>query len=323
MKFFPCLAILFACAYALAAEKVYLPSFELTNVHDDYRSAATKLFQRYAEKDGRYEIVTPKEGDSLSLSPSREKIQQVAKSRNCSKFVLGDMTRIGETVIVTVSLYNVQDGKLAWSDAMKAKTPDDIDPILERMGKNVGTGRVASESDDIYNVTQKETEKLRKKRLNRYFGFGIVGLLQIPDPGPQFEPGLDFFWLYDSRNLLLQLDCSFDYYNDTDDKSSFWDFLLGISAYYPLLDRSTTPFIGGGVSYGFSYASYERRDDGDYYSTSETDDNSGILLRAGGGIFFNRTSNVILQIRAEYQFSTYRLQGHFITGPRFAVELGF
>ncbi len=322
MKFIPWL-FLFACAYALAAEKVYLPGFELTNVHADYRSAATKLFQRYAEKDGRYEIVTQEESDSLSLSPSREKIQQAAKSRNCSKFVLGDMTRIGETVVVTVSLYNAKDGKLVWSDAMKAKTPDDIDPILERMGKNVGTGRQASESDDIYSVTRKETENLRKKKTNRYFGFGIVGLLQIPEPGPQFEPGLDFFWLYDSRNILLQLDCSFDYYSETDDKTSFWDFLLGISAYYPILDRSTTPFIGGGVSYGFSYASYELRDDGDYYSISETDDNSGILLRVGGGIFFNRTSNVILQIRAEYQFSTYRLQGHFITGPRFAVELGF
>ncbi len=321
MKTFPCLVFLFACACALAAERVYLPDFELTNIHADYRAAATKLFQRYAEKDGRYEIVTQEASDSLSQSPSRERIQQVARSRDCAKFVRGDMTRIGETVVVTVSLYDAQTGNLAWSDAMKAKTPDDIDPILERMGKNIGTGRGASESDDIYSVTRKETETLRKKKTNRYFGFGIIGFLQIPEPGPQFEPGLDFFWLYDSRNLLLELDCSFDYYSENDGETSFWDFLLGISAYYPILDRSTTPIVGGGVSYGFSYASYEKSHD--YYSTSEIDDNSGILLRAGGGILLNRTSNVILQIRAEYQFSTYKLQNHWISGPRFAVELGF
>lgn len=319
MKFRHCPLFLFACVYTLAAEKVYLPNFELTNVHADYRAAATKLFQRYAEKDGRYEMVTPTENDSLSRSPSKENVQKTALSKNCPKFILGDMTRIGETVVVTVSLYDAEDGKLVWSDAMKAKTPDDLDPILERMGKNIGTKQEASDSDDIYSVTQKETEKLKKKKTNRYFGFGIIGFLQIPDPGPQFEPGLDFFWLYDSRNLFLQLDGSFDYYND--DPTSFWDFQFGISAYYPFSNGSTTPFIGGGVSYGFSYASYELP--GDYYSTSETDDNFGIILRAGGGIFFNRTSNVILQIRAEYLFSTYKLQDHFITGPRFAVELGF
>lgn len=319
MKFRHRLILLLSATTVLAAEKAYLPPFGLTNVHTDYGDASTKLFGRYAEKDNRFEIVPARADDSLPDAPTRETIREKALSKGCSKFILGDLTRLGETVVVNVSLYDAHSGNIEWSDEMRANTPNDLDQILERMGKNVGTSRSASGDTDIYNVTQKETANLPKKRTERYFGMGIIGFLQLPDPGPLFGQGLEFFWLFDLRNMLLQLDYSIEYFNR--DPMEYRDFQFGISAYYPFMDGNTTPFVGGGVSYGF-YEAEGKMDDEDGYRGGETDETSGLFLRIGGGIFLNRTGNVNLRIRAEYQIATSKLLGNLIAGPRFVVELG-
>jgi hypothetical protein len=55
MRFNLWIPLLFV-ASAFATEKVYMSFFELTNIHSDYQFASAKIFQRYAEQDGRYEI---------------------------------------------------------------------------------------------------------------------------------------------------------------------------------------------------------------------------------------------------------------------------
>ena len=322
-------------ASVFASERVYMPLFELTNIHEDYQYATSKLFQRYADKDGRYEVVIPAQTDSVQVQPSKADVQKTAERKGCTKFILADLTRLGETVVVTLSLYGTQSGNLLWSDAMKAANPNDLDPILERMAKNIGTENVASKTDDIYTVTQKEETKLRKKRANKSFGFGIMGFTMLNNPGPRFQPGLEIFWSYDSRNIFFQIDGSFNFYSDSDDYTytSYYgdettisvdetlvNLSLGLSAYYPFLDGSSTPFLGGGVSFTSTVTSY---DSDSYYYDEDGDSKTGLWVRLGGGFLFNRTSTVTFRIRAEYAFSTYKVEHHIMHGPQVGLEIGF
>lgn len=322
-------------ASVFASERVYMPLFELTNIHEDYQYATSKLFQRYADKDGRYEVVIPAQTDSVQVQPSKADVQKTAERKGCTKFILADLTRLGETVVVTLSLYGTQSGNLLWSDAMKAAGPNDLDPILERMAKNIGTENVASKTDDIYTVTQKEETKLRKKRANKSFGFGIMGFTMLNNPGPRFQPGLEIFWSYDSRNIFFQIDGSFNFYSDSEDYTytSYYgdettisvdetlvNLSLGLSAYYPFLDGSSTPFLGGGVSFTSTVTSY---DSDSYYYDEDGDSKTGLWVRLGGGFLFNRTSTVTFRIRAEYAFSTYRVEDHIMHGPQVGLEIGF
>lgn len=322
-------------ASVFASERVYMPLFELTNIHEDYQYATSKLFQRYADKDGRYEVVIPAQTDSLQTQPSKADVQKTAERKGCTKFILADLTRLGETVVVTLSLYGTQSGNLLWSDAMKAAGPNDLDPILERMAKNIGTENVASKTDDIYTVTQKEETKLRKKRANKSFGFGIMGFTMLNNPGPRFQPGLEIFWSYDSRNIFFQIDGSFNFYSDSEDYTytSYYgdettisvdetlvNLSLGLSAYYPFLDGSSTPFLGGGVSFTSTVTSY---DSDSYYYDEDGDSKTGLWVRLGGGFLFNRTSTVTFRIRAEYAISTYKVEHHIMHGPQVGLEIGF
>ena len=322
-------------ASVFASERVYMPLFELTNIHKDYQYATSKLFQRYADKDGRYEVVIPAQTDSLQIQPSKADVQKTAERKGCTKFILADLTRLGETVVVTLSLYGTQSGNLLWSDAMKAAGPNDLDPILERMAKNIGTENVASKTDDIYTVTQKEETKLRKKRANKSFGFGIMGFTMLNNPGPRFQPGLEIFWSYDSRNIFFQIDGSFNFYSDSDDYTytdyyndertisvdeTLVNLSLGLSAYYPFLDGSSTPFLGGGVSFTSTVTSY---DSDSYYYDEDGDSKTGLWVRLGGGFLFNRTSTVTFRIRAEYAISTYKVEHHIMHGPQVGLEIGF
>lgn len=322
-------------ASVFASERVYMPLFELTNIHEDYQYATSKLFQRYADKDGRYEVVIPAQTDSLQTQPSKADVQKTAERKGCTKFILADLTRLGETVVVTLSLYGTQSGNLLWSDAMKAAGPNDLDPILERMAKNIGTENVASKTDDIYTVTQKEETKLRKKRANKSFGFGIMGFTMLNNPGPRFQPGLEIFWSYDSRNIFFQIDGSFNFYSDSEDYTytdyyndertisvdeTLVNLSLGLSAYYPFLDGSSTPFLGGGVSFTSTVTSY---DSDSYYYDEDGDSKTGLWVRVGGGYLFNRTSTVTFRIRAEYAISTYKVEHHIMHGPQVGLEIGF
>lgn len=322
-------------ASVFASERVYMPLFELTNIHEDYQYATSKLFQRYADKDGRYEVVIPAQTDSVQVQPSKADVQKTAERKGCTKFILADLTRLGETVVVTLSLYGTQSGNLLWSDAMKAAGPNDLDPILERMAKNIGTENVASKTDDIYTVTQKEETKLRKKRANKSFGFGIMGFTMLNNPGPRFQPGLEIFWSYDSRNIFFQIDGSFNFYSDSEDYTytdyyndertisvdeTLVNLSLGLSAYYPFLDGSSTPFLGGGVSFTSTVTSY---DSDSYYYDEDGDSKTGLWVRLGGGFLFNRTSTVTFRIRAEYAISTYKVEHHIMHGPQVGLEIGF
>ena len=314
--------VLLLAAAALAvssfsAEKVFMPFFELINVHPDYQYSTARLFKGYVDEAGRYELIIPERQDSVARQPASDAVRKEAQARGCAFYLIGDLNRIGETVIFNVALYSAKDGARVWGDKLKASTPEDLDPILQKVARAVGSGEKAAADGDIYSVTSYEGRELRQVRVRNAFGVAVGGMLFTPglltgeswdDP---FIGGLGLIWTYDARSILFELDGE-TYF--TGRKTEFSS--VSISAFKPFASSRLTPFAGGGL--GLGNVSTE--------SGGETVEEAGLLAHVGGGFIFNRTSNVQLRAQVRYQVGLFKMDdpvGDLPRGVLMRMELAF
>ena len=303
---------------AFAVDKVYMPPVGTTNIHSDYGIAAQKLVKIYIEDDGRFVLVEGSAADSVDIS-NFGSVQNKAKEKGCTKILIAEFTRLGDNVILSFKLYNTGSDAPIWQDRMKAANPDDFDPIIQRMAHTIGTKEKATTDQDIYNVTSQESKRRKRLKAYSYFGIGIGGLLPL-SPSVEMTPNLNVFGMYDTQSFLIGLDLNYSGMNG-DSRYTYGDF--SISAYYAFGRKFIAPYIGGGMSYSsvdytsdVSYVTAAREYDsfiGDYTTSSRketatyTDSKSGVGAFVGGGLMFNRASNIVLFAETKYFIDFYKL----------------
>ena len=287
-----------------ATEKIYMPFFELINVHSDYQYSTARLFKNYVDEDKRYTLIIPQKPDSMVSQPSAEKIRETAKSLNCEYYMIGDMNRIGEIVIISVNIYKTDNGETIWNDRLKAANPEDIDPILQKLARNIGTKQKATNDGDIYSVTSQQSQNLKQVRSNNAFGVSIGGVYMMSKPytSDAFAGGGGAFWTYDVREMIYDINTQI-YFMGGPSLGQ-----ISINAYKPFYSESNSPFIGGGLGVGYAYYTPPNTSVYSNYSYS----GSGLMLFIGGGYIIGRSSNVGLRIRANYMISTFNItSNHF------------
>jgi opacity protein-like surface antigen len=313
-----------------AAERVYLAPFSIVGLNEDFGIAAEKLMNAYIDDNGRFILVNYAEDDSVKTG-DRESANNIAIKKNCTKFIMAEFTRLGENVITAFKLYDINNEAPVWSDRLKAKNPDDFDPIIQRVARNIGTRHKATNDDDIYTVTEQETKNPRKKGVTSYWGAKIVGALPLNPSEAKMDAGLGAFVLYDARDLLFGFDWTITNLGESDDKTRLID--LTLSAYYPFTTSNITPYAGGGLSYSWrdTHIDTDR-----FYNSNEA---NGLSLQIGGGVLFNRASRVMFIAQATYfidffETSFYREQydtvgritniiesKHYMNGFKFGLGL--
>ena len=302
------LSVLVLAVALFAAEKVYLAPVGLTGMHDDYAVASSKLMKAYIEDDGRFILVVGTAEDSVTAD-NQDAVQKKAAEKGCSKYIIAEFTRLGENVIMSFKLYKVGSEAPIWDDRLKARNPDDFDPIIQRVARNIGTKRKAVDDSDIYSVTEQETKTPKRKGVNAYIGMSVGGLMAV-QPDVEVFAGLDFWLLYDAQVILFGID--WDMYGLGDDAPlDYMDF--AISAYYPFGTKAITPFVGGGLA--FSQTEYQsdmpseyRRNSYSYYydDNDYSSEKSGLTGFIGGGVMFNRSSRVMFIAQAKYMLNFYK-----------------
>jgi opacity protein-like surface antigen len=313
-----------------AAERVYLAPFSMVGLNEDFGIAAEKLMNAYIDDNGRFILVNYAEDDSVKTG-DRESANNIAIKKNCTKFIMAEFTRLGENVITAFKLYDINNEAPVWSDRLKAKNPDDFDPIIQRVARNIGTRHKATNDDDIYTVTEQETKNPRKKGVTSYWGAKIVGALPLNPSEAKMDAGLGAFVLYDARDLLFGFDWTITNLGESYDKTRLID--LTLSAYYPFTTSNITPYAGGGLSYSWRDT---RIDTDRFYNSNEA---NGLSLQIGGGVLFNRASRVMFIAQATYfidffETSFYREQydtvgritniiesKHYMNGFKFGLGL--
>ena len=319
-----CIKTFFVAALAFAAsiyaaERVYLAPFSMVGLNEDFGIAAEKLMNAYIDDNGRYVLVNHAEEDSVKIG-DRESANKIAKEKNCTKFILAEFTRLGENVITAFKLYDVNNESPVWSDRLKAKNPDDFDPIIQRVAKNIGTNKKATNDNDIYTVTEQETKNPKKKGVTSYWGGKIVGSLPLNPSEAKMDAGLGAFVLYDAKDLIFGFDWTMNNLGNDDDRTTLID--LTLSVFYAFTTTNISPFAGGGLSYSMRYThSYRYSSYNNSYYGDDEHETNGLSLQLGGGLLFNRASRVMFIAQVNYFIDFFETPFYEIKETKSGKEL--
>jgi hypothetical protein len=285
---------------AFSAEKVYMPFFEMINVHSDYQYSVARMLKNYIDEQKKYTVIIPQRSDSLIKQSSNEQIRALASSLDCGYYIVGDMNRLGETVIISIALYKTSDASMIWNDRLKANTPDDIDPILQKIARSIGTQDKAAAEGDIYNVTNYDMNPLKQIQANYSWGASVGGaqFFSSPFSTDGFAAGFGVFGYYDAREFIF--DITGQIYGVGSSKSYLYQASLNV--YRPFSPASNTAFFGGG--FGLGGATYNSSDYGN------DNKGSGLVLNIGGGYIIGRTSSVALRIHANYFIGLFKIKNY-------------
>jgi hypothetical protein len=274
--------------------KVFLPLLEAINLKKDFQYSTSKLLKSYIENANRYQVIMQEMSDSAMVSTDQlELVKAKAKEKGATYFITGSLNRLGETVIVNINLYETESSRKVWFDQLKAFTPDDLDPVLQRFGANIGSVNKAATNDDIYSVTAQESKTLKKKETNNNFGVGLSGAALIESDIPLMS-GLSAAWSFDARNYIFDIRPSWSFSNIRDVYS------LSLEMAKPIKNTGNTPYYGGGLSFSRTAYSYDANNYTSSYSSGTYASGYGLMLLVGGGYIFNRTSSVSLRVSANY-----------------------
>lgn len=314
VRLFKNAALLSLCfvASVFADEKVYLAPIAVNGLHEDYALASAKLMKAHMDAEGRYVLILGTSEDSVGTD-NQARIEQVAKEKKCTKYIVASFSRTGENVMLSFKLYNVGNGRPVWSVAPKAETPDDFEAIIENVSKIIGTQK---KSDDIapkkakedYSVPETQNYAMTPKEPTTFFGVAICGFLPL-NPIVEMDAGYSIYMLHDAGTFLYTLD--FNWYGMSSESNlKYYDF--GITMDYAFSAKLFTPFAGFGFSYSVNRYNYDGVDEYSYAHNYSTSEDKGLTGFLDGGIMFNRKSHVVVTLRAKYICNLYRTASYDI-----------
>ncbi len=283
---------------ARAQEKIYMPYFEVINIHEDYQVATTRLLKLYIEGNSQTQLYLPELSTPIK-NQTKEDAMAIAKTQNIKHIIIGELNRVGETVIVSLSMFNTENGVKEWSTIQKAQNPDDLDPIMQKIAFAINNRHSNVSAENIYNVTDYNAAQLNKMNATTNFGVEIGGGPVFLNAANNFPAGLSFMFSGDMRDLIFDIKGSL-YFSDI----RFTNLSLIVN--YPLTKSPKTPYLNGGI--GFGATSYQDKTDAIDYR------GNGLTFYGGAGYLFNRTSNISLRLNADLFFSSYQVKNTYPAG---------
>jgi len=285
-----------AASLAWSAERVMVTNLDLINVNPKFQYSTLKQLKVYTDEAGRYDLVLPARGDSALAQPTQDEALAQAREKSFPYLLMGDLNAIGDKLFISFKLIQTSSGAILWSDRMKAADPEDLDPILMRVGKSLGSEKKAVNSEDIYSVTYEDSKGLQKKQVFTMVGLGIGGLFLPNSPtDDKFLPCFEGYYSYDARTIIAEVRAGYENQGD------LGGFQFGINVFKPINNDAQSFFIGGGLAYAFMVRDYETEEE--YGSWGESETKNGLAFNVTGGYLFNRTST--LQVRFDVGYNVY------------------
>jgi hypothetical protein len=283
--------------------------FDGIDLPEATRLGAAQAFSMYLSERGYHVFPVPEDvrpGSDLSVA------REAAGRSGADAFVLGYVTRLGETSIVQIRAYPIASDTPLFADHLTVSRAEDMEPALVRLAEAMATGGTAASVRDIYTVTEKEERQLRRERAASYFGVRLGGASFFAGGPDEFLTGVGIYGLYDARFALFDISAS----AFGGGGSSY--FTLDLGGYYPLTQTAVSPYLGGGLSLSS-------------LNPDEGNSDGGLGAFLGAGLFVARTSSVNLRADLRYVINTYKTGGDSYSpddddlghGMLFAVGLNF
>jgi len=285
---------------AKSQDKIYMPYFQVENMHWQYQVSTTKILKTYLNMNNKYELVLPELKDSIYSKETFEQTAANASALNAKYFLIGEMNALNEVMIVSLTLYNTNDKSKVWSDVLKAKSPDDLDPILQKIANNFNTEAKSVNVDDIYTVTQYDSKELTKVKATTNYGVSISGAFSmLNNVENNSSAGFGLILSHDLRDVILDVQADF-LFGDV----KIYD--IRVSGLYPFSKAKNTPYIGGSIAWQGTSVNFKTNNDPNYYY--EYDSEGGLGMFINGGYIFNRTSNVNFRINGSFNIPFYEVK---------------
>ncbi len=266
-----------------AGARLLVFPFEGIDLPEAMRLGAAQAFGMYLAEQGYQVFPVPEDvrpGSDLDVA------RDAAGRSGADAFVLGYVTRLGETSIVQVRAYALAGDAPVFADHLAVSRAEDMEPALRRMARALASGGRASTKQDIYTVTEKEERQLRRERANRYFGVRLGGLSFAAGGPDELLTGAGIYGLYDARFAL------FDFAASAYGGGGAAYLALDLGGYYPLTDGAVSPYLGGGLSLSSLHP-----------ATGDSDGGLGVF--GGAGVILARTSSVNVRAEVRYLLNTY------------------
>lgn len=306
--FIKVLTVLFTLTFSIqlfAQEKIYLSYFEAVNVHEDYSKACVNLLKIYLENEN-VTVVIPGQSDVLeTIDESKE----AARSQGLKYVLTGSITGVGDNAVVSVKLVNLDSDNIEWSTVQKTANPSDLDPILSKIAKSLINRSEIAEAEDIYNVTNYDSKQLNKKTATTGWGVEVLGGVSFMDTPNRFTSGFGVLYSGDLRDYIFDVKgfiCPGDNFMGS----------INILINKPLWNKSSTPFVGGGIGYGASSVLA-----GSDYLVNNS--GNGLCAYLGGGYIFTRTSDINLRINLNAFACGYEINNQYPTGLLMGISVVF
>ncbi len=304
------LAVVFALAApAAAADRIVLLPATGANVADPELAAATDLLRAGLEKTGRFTVELADTDGGNVAEPKPDEAAEQARDAGAALAVTLRISRLGAASTARLAAYR-PDGTLAHSDSFSAASPEDLEPVLQRLAEGLATSRPAADLATIDTVTEREAREPRRIRASNSFGLRLGAIWFLDRPGTDDESSLTgggVFWFYDARSFLAE--ASLDLY--AGDGDALFD--VGLGLYYPFSRQNVTPYAGLGL--GYAWVNVEDETDG------------GLELRGTGGLLVGRLSTVQVRLEAGWRTSVFRNanggERRVVQGPFATAGIGF
>jgi hypothetical protein len=316
--------------YVLFAQKtVYSDPFETHNIHKDYQKAVSRSFEVYLNSEANYQLkLSNRMNDSIIKPRPIDEVRMEASKLGFPFYIKGILYRLGENVVVSVSLYDTNNGELIWSEKMKAINPDQLDPVLSKMA-NYMSGNNHIGKNEIFSVDKDNAEDFERNKSNKSRGAGLIAAYPAFHGAPVISSGLSINSLSTQRNLLLQ--SKFDvtlgigdriYSNKDQYKYSNFSAGFDIQTFYPFTkSMNFQPFLGGGMGLGFRYLDTGRPDHKEKEAYRDYDGFSGGIYLAGTfGVTLNSETRRSIRIAAELRQDAFNSAG-FVSAIKFKIDI--
>ncbi|HRY99461.1 MAG TPA: hypothetical protein P5550_10440 [Bacteroidales bacterium] len=300
----------------IAQPRLYLPYFGIMGMHPDYQLSLTRLFKSYVESNARYSVVLGLQPEMVGALPEASLLIADAKAAGAAYMMTGEMNRLGEVLIVSFAMYEVTSGSIVWSDVLRAYNPDDLDPILQKVARAMGTDQKAAKAGDIYTVTEYDSRELKQQKAHYSFGLSVGAVYPFFQHVEDLTTaGFGVMATYDSRNIIL--DMKGETYFTGDPKVYF----ISLDALYPLNDENATPFLLGGLGLGGMNIPWYQDDNHLYWYDNHR--NGGLMLFFGGGYLINRHSDVNLRLGARGMIPFFEVDDQLAPGILLNATINF
>ncbi len=304
--FLPAAMIILLTNCLNASTRVAVFPFRGVGVGAGLIDAADVIFRGVLEEEGEYLPLEARELFGSTGCNSRKCAERLARREGIPMVITGELTRLGNKIIVRVRLMDVDSSGVEYSDEATASREDDLDIVLKRLGVGLSRGRKIEKTGQVGMITEQETKE--GKRRGSFSSKGLRGGVLFPMDESLGDAsqllGVDFTYQSDTPAFFLAGRTGLRW-GDNGYNIAILETKIG-----KYLGRGDfSPFISGGlgIDYFKGEGEFVRRDNGREIIYSGSDSATGLVLMVGAGFSMFRTYDFQFQLDIDYFFFANQL----------------